>query len=217
MNRHSRAHTGEKQFKCDTCKMTFVRFAQWFSHMRTHTGKKGYKKAYKKTFKCDVCPLSFKLETSLTRHKRHKHTGENALAKTPCLRRKAIHPCNNCGKSFTLYHNLLGHKRYRCHKRHTGENPNKSGAGISVQTEDAEIDEKDDEKEETFSGSVSENDETECIDKGELEDEVFSVKEEIEDKAENEKNANCYQVEEDGDGELRKTDEKVRENCLKIF
>lgn len=97
--RHIQTHTGDKPFKCTTCRRRFSEMNIMKQHLRTHTGEKPYE--------CDFCPSTFTISSALTIHRR-KHTGVKPFE------------CNvpGCGKKFAESSNLTKHRR-----THTGERP----------------------------------------------------------------------------------------------
>jgi uncharacterized Zn-finger protein len=142
MKNHHLTHTGEKKFKCTTCRRfqfvtgllltdflmlsakTFATKSRIRSHERTHTGEKPYK--------CDICTLSFAQGNALKCHLR-THTGEKPYECNVCGKRfsqntilkthMSIHigknvKCELCDKKFSRPSYLILHRR-----EHSGEKP----------------------------------------------------------------------------------------------
>lgn len=123
-----------KVFQCDTCAATFLNFAEFHQHNKTH-GKKRYQctmcerwfsKRYhlknhitihskEKLFNCDLCPNKYSNRGNLDRHVRVFHNKEKH------------HTCKDCGKSFSqitiLRQHMATHTTERnfecdiCHKK----------------------------------------------------------------------------------------------------
>ena len=100
--KHSRAHNGEKHYKCCKCDKSYKYKCNLNAHVRRiHEDER--------RFLCDVCDRSFFMKSELTRHK-HWHTGMRPFT------------CRTCSKSFRTQsdrsaHNRLTHireKKYFC-------------------------------------------------------------------------------------------------------
>ena len=97
LNRHIKAHTGEKTFPCDHCDKVFVTQSERKNHMRLLT--------MEKSFTCNLCGKGFKQQSSLDYHMA-THSNEKP------------YQCTHCLKYFKRKFSLDVHVR-----AHTGESP----------------------------------------------------------------------------------------------
>ncbi|XP_070553432.1 uncharacterized protein [Ptychodera flava] len=97
IERHTRTHSEERPYHCQSCPRTFKTKSGLNYHMRTHTGER--------PFQCLECGMCFSLKYGVKRHMR-VHRGEK-----PYL-------CEECGRAFTQKHHFKEHLRI-----HTGEKP----------------------------------------------------------------------------------------------
>ncbi|XP_037119900.1 zinc finger protein 260-like isoform X1 [Syngnathus acus] len=97
LDRHARAHVGDRPFICEFCGKTFTDKAVLKRHLKRHTGGRP------RVHGCDECGKKFIMSQHLLVHKRI-HNDERPYA------------CRVCGKTFRQAGNLAAHA-----KIHTGE------------------------------------------------------------------------------------------------
>lgn len=79
---HMRRHSGEKPFKCITCKKSFTTFQELESHRINNHEEDA-------NIKCEECGLFLKTQEKLNLHVKTKHLHQNK-----------VYICSNCGKTF---------------------------------------------------------------------------------------------------------------------
>ncbi|CAF4916583.1 unnamed protein product [Pieris macdunnoughi] len=98
--KHTKIHTGQKQFSCPLCPKTYTRASYLRSHSLIHTGE-----LKPKPFQCtyNECNRSFSSKHSLLVHFAYAHSSERP------------HKCDICSKGFATTSGLRVHK-----ESHTG-------------------------------------------------------------------------------------------------
>ncbi|XP_024904403.1 zinc finger protein 114 [Pteropus alecto] len=96
---HGSTTIGEKTYKCQDCKKSYVYHSFLMRHMKIHTGEKPYE--------CEKCGKAFRYSLHL-----NKHLIKHIMKKS--------HTCKECGKAFSRSSKLIEHTRM-----HTGEKPYK--------------------------------------------------------------------------------------------
>eukprot|EP01083_Nonionella_stella_P055360 146048_1 len=69
LTRHSKIHTGEKNFPCTICGKKFNQKSNLKVHVRTHTGEKPYE--------CNICLKRFAASSNLKTHRKKNHDNTN--------------------------------------------------------------------------------------------------------------------------------------------
>ncbi|XP_045456430.1 gastrula zinc finger protein XlCGF26.1-like, partial [Melitaea cinxia] len=97
LRRHSRVHSGERNYLCNVCGKALTSREHLKFHIRIHTG-------YKPNI-CKTCGKGFAKKCNLKLHER-VHSGEKPYV------------CSHCGKAFSQRSTLVIHERY-----HSGARP----------------------------------------------------------------------------------------------
>jgi len=115
--RHELVHRREKFYKCDICEKKFSCLGSLKQHRKNIHNLKFQKDVSE--IKCNICHKSFKYKSQLNLHEQMHKNGKTLRrrVKKHNNREKAF-KCEICGNLFTLWKNLLAHKRI-----HTGQKP----------------------------------------------------------------------------------------------
>merc|ERR1712080_283900 len=99
-----------KTFKCETCDKCYTRKNHLVRHLKTHSGEKTFKCETCKTFKCETCDKCYTRKDNLVTHLK-THSGVKPYSYSVCSKsflqsgvldehmRKTHKTCRHCGKS----------------------------------------------------------------------------------------------------------------------